>query len=78
MDITYPRSPIARLAGIAAALVTRTAVEPASGCMDSRRDRAVELPPLRRREQRSSEFAGAEFLRASIGPLGPYLGVLCR
>ena len=74
MDITYPRTTLARLAGLASAIFTRTDY-PAAVTLA---DREIDLAPMRRRELRSSEFAESHMLRAGVGPLGPYFGGLRR
>ncbi len=80
MDITYPRTTFSRLASIASAIVARTGhrATTSAGFAEAAVGSTIDLAPMRRREQQSPEYAGADFLRAGVGPIGPYLGVLRR
>ena len=74
MDITYPRTTFARLAGIAYAIFTRTE-GPAATTVTGR---GSDLAPMRRRELAARGMDGNELLLARVGPLGPYYGALRR
>lgn len=74
MDITYPRTSIARLGEIAAAIFTRA--DHRAAFTSDRRD--FDLAPMRRRELAVSGMNGNEILLARVGPLGPYYGAIRR
>ena len=74
MDITYPRTTFARLAGIASAIFARTN-RPLTA---TETGRGIDLPPMRRRELAARGMDGNELLLARVGPLGPYYGAIRR
>ena len=80
MDITFPRSKLARLINILGiAFAARPAGTPETDCAEMVMARAQQgYAPMRRREFRPNEFAGTDVLLARAGPLGPYLGALRR
>src|SRR5688572_14901365 len=81
MDTTFPGGRLTQLITAVAGLATRPTSTVDTNCAEMVAAESVGKPclaPMQRRELRSTEIRGADFLRAGIGPIGPYLGVLRR